>query len=80
MLPPCGLKLQRRNRGTLISCGYRSVKDISEMKFIGRHKKSLLTAIPDAHVLEWPGATHCLFITSEAQVVRELHAFIAGLH
>jgi non-heme chloroperoxidase len=50
------------------------------VNFIGRYKRSLQSAVPDARVLEWPGAKHYLFITNEADVLRELRAFMAGLH
>jgi hypothetical protein len=50
------------------------------MTFIGRYKKSLQSAVPDARVLEWPGAKHYLFIANEADVLRELRGFMAGLH
>ena len=49
------------------------------MTFIGRYKRGLLSAVPDARVLEWPGAEHYLFIAREAEVLRELHAFVRGL-
>jgi non-heme chloroperoxidase len=49
------------------------------MSFTGRYKKNLLTAVPHARVLEWPGATHYLFLTQEAEVLREVHAFVRGL-
>jgi non-heme chloroperoxidase len=50
------------------------------VNFIGRYKRSLQSAVPDARVLEWPGAKHYLFITNEADVLRELRVFLAGLH
>jgi pimeloyl-ACP methyl ester carboxylesterase len=48
------------------------------MAFINRYKKSL-SAVPGARVLDWPGAKHYLFLTQEADVLRELRAFLAGL-
>jgi len=50
------------------------------MNFIGRYKKNLQSAVPNALVLYWPGTKHYLFITNEADVLRELRAFMAGLH
>jgi len=50
------------------------------MKFIGRYEDSLRKAVPNARILEWPGATHYLFITREADVLRELRGFIGSLH
>lgn len=50
------------------------------MKYIGRYEKSLQRGVPNARILEWPGATHYLFISNEAEVLRELRAFVAGLH
>ena len=49
------------------------------MNFIGRYKKSLLSSVPNARVLEWPGAMHYLFIAQEPDVLRELCSFVAGL-
>jgi len=49
------------------------------INFIGRYKRSLLSAVPDARVLEWPGAEHYLFITRQPEVLRELRAFVTGL-
>ncbi len=49
------------------------------MKFIGRYEKSLRSAVPDARVLEWPGANHYLFMVQEADALREVLAFVKGL-
>lgn len=39
----------------------------------------LKSAVPDAHLVDLPGAGHYVFLTKEADLVRELHAFIARL-
>jgi pimeloyl-ACP methyl ester carboxylesterase len=49
------------------------------MNYIGRYKRSLLSAVPSARVLEWPGASHYVFMAQEADVLRELRAFVRGL-
>jgi non-heme chloroperoxidase len=35
---------------------------------------------PTAHVVQIPQANHYVFISNEADVLREMHAFLAGLH
>ena len=50
------------------------------MKFIGRWETSLQSAVPSARILEWPGATHYLYLTHEAEVLHELQVFLAALH
>jgi hypothetical protein len=35
--------------------------------------------VPTATVVRWPGTDHFLFMTHEAEVVREIRAFVAGL-
>jgi len=50
------------------------------MKFIRRWEKNLQSAVPNARILEWPGATHYLYLTREGDVLHELQVFLAGLH
>jgi pimeloyl-ACP methyl ester carboxylesterase len=46
---------------------------------IGRWIDKLKRHVPDARVVEVPGGGHYLWMTREAEVLREIHAFIAGL-
>ena len=47
------------------------------MVYIKRYEKSLLTAVPTARIVELPGANHYLFLSNEADVLREITSFIA---
>ena len=49
------------------------------MQFIGRWKANLQSAVPKARILDWPGANHFVFLSNEADVLRELRAFVGGL-
>ena len=49
------------------------------MVYIKRYEKSLLTAVPGARIVELPGANHYIFISNEADVVREIRAFVTHL-
>jgi non-heme chloroperoxidase len=44
-----------------------------------RWKANLKRGVPGAKIVDIPGATHYLWITREADVLREIHAFVAGL-
>lgn len=44
-----------------------------------RWSANLKRGVPGAKVIDLPGATHYLWMTREADVLREIHAFIAGL-
>jgi hypothetical protein len=41
--------------------------------------KAFETAVPQAHVVKLPHANHYVFESNEADVLREMDAFIAGL-
>jgi non-heme chloroperoxidase len=45
-----------------------------------RHLRDLKTGVPAARVIELPGANFFIFLSNEADVLRELRVFIAGLH
>jgi non-heme chloroperoxidase len=62
--------------------GERAIVEAFEaatMVYIKRYEKSLLTAVPGARIVELPGANHYIFLSNEAEVVREITIFIAGL-
>ena len=44
-----------------------------------RWTANLKRGVPGAKVVDMPGATHYLWMTREADVLREIHAFIATL-
>jgi pimeloyl-ACP methyl ester carboxylesterase len=46
---------------------------------LDRWSANLKRGVPDAKIVDMPGATHYLWMTREADVLREIHAFIAGL-
>ena len=54
--------------------------EAATMVYIKRYEKSLLTAVPGARIVELPGANHYIFLSNEAEVLREIALFIAGLH
>ena len=58
----------------------RAVVEVFEaatMVYIKRYEKSLLTAVPSARIVELPGANHYIFLSNEADVLREITAFVA---
>jgi len=44
-----------------------------------RQEKAVENGVPTAHVITLPGANHYVFLSNEADVVREIHAFLTGL-
>jgi non-heme chloroperoxidase len=45
-----------------------------------RQKKALKNALPAAHVISLPNANHFVFLSNEAEVLREMRSFLAGLN
>lgn len=45
-----------------------------------RQAKALESGVPTAHVVVLPGAHHYVYLSNEADVLREMRAFLAGLH
>lgn len=45
-----------------------------------RHMRDLQSGVPAARVIELPGANYYIFLSNEADVLRELGAFVSGLH
>jgi pimeloyl-ACP methyl ester carboxylesterase len=50
--------------------------EAATMVYIKRYENSLLTAVPNARIVELPGANHYVFISNEADVLREIRAFV----
>ena len=42
--------------------------------------KAFETGVPSAHVVRYPHAAHYVFMSNEADVIRDMHTFITGLH
>jgi non-heme chloroperoxidase len=51
----------------------------SDGAYTNRWESNMRTGVPDARILELPGANHFVFFTNEADVLRELRAFMASL-
>ena len=45
-----------------------------------RQEKAVENGVHTAHVITLPGANHYVFLSNEADVLREMRAFLAGLH
>jgi non-heme chloroperoxidase len=45
-----------------------------------RQEKAVENGVPTAHVITLPGANHYVFLSNEADVLREMRAFLAGVH
>ena len=45
-----------------------------------RQEKAVQNGVPTAHVITLPGANHYVFLSNEAEVLRQMSAFLAGLH
>jgi pimeloyl-ACP methyl ester carboxylesterase len=50
--------------------------EAATMVYIKRYEKSLLTAVPGARIVELPGANHYIFLSNEADALREIALFI----
>ena len=48
------------------------------MTYIKRYERSLLAAVPSARIVELPAANHYVFLSNEADVLREIAAFLKG--
>jgi len=44
-----------------------------------RQEKSIENGVPTAHVITLPGANHYVFLSNEAEVLKDMHAFVASL-
>lgn len=44
-----------------------------------RQQKSVEDAVPTAHVITLPGANHYEFLSNEAEVLKDIDAFVASL-
>ena len=46
----------------------------------GRQEKSVENGVPTAHVITLPGANHYVFLSNEAEVLKDIDTFLASLH
>jgi non-heme chloroperoxidase len=53
--------------------------DAATAAYIGRWRRNLQNASAGVRIVDVPGANHYLFLSNEADVLRELHVFLAGL-
>jgi non-heme chloroperoxidase len=47
---------------------------------VDRQAKAFENAVPTARVVRLAGAHHYVFLSNEADVLREMRAFLTGLH
>ena len=45
-----------------------------------RQEKSVENGVPTAYVITLPGANHYVFLSNEAEVLKDIDAFLASLH
>jgi pimeloyl-ACP methyl ester carboxylesterase len=50
-----------------------------EVVLVEKQAKAFENGVPGAHVVRLPGAHHYVFLSNEADVLREMRAFLAGL-
>jgi len=57
----------------------RAAAEARDMASIGAQDKAFETGLPAAQVVRLPGASHYVFQSNEADVRREMNAFIGSL-
>lgn len=65
---------QNENERAALNQGYASARAM-----LTKWQRDLLAGVPDAKIVELPGANLYMFISNEADVIRELRAFAATL-
>lgn len=58
----------------------RTIAEAMDTDINEAEAKSFETGVPSARVIRLPHANHYVFITNEAEVLREMRAFLADLH
>jgi non-heme chloroperoxidase len=58
----------------------RAAFDADNVAVIEPLAKAFETGVPSARVVRLPHANHYVFMSNESDVLREMHAFLAGLH
>ena len=54
-------------------------RSAEEVVLVERQAKAFESGVPSARVVRLPGAHHYVFLSNEADVLREMRAFVAGL-
>jgi len=54
--------------------------DTATVAYVNRWKKNLQNAPGGVRIVDLPGANHYVFLSNEADVLREIRAFLTGLH
>jgi hypothetical protein len=54
--------------------------DAATEVYVNRYKKNLLKAKGGVRIVDLPYADHYVFLSNEADVLREMRAFLAALH
>jgi len=57
----------------------RAAAEARELATTGAQAKAFETGVPSARVVRLPNANHYVFLSNEADVLREMNAFISGL-
>jgi pimeloyl-ACP methyl ester carboxylesterase len=50
-----------------------------EVVLVEKQAKAFENGVPSAHIVRLPGAHHYVFLSNEANVLREISTFVAGL-
>ena len=77
--PPVEDQLRRRNIQD--SQARKAVQDVyaADLEWIRKRIQGLKRGVPGARVVELPKSNHYVFLSNEAEVLRELRAFLADL-
>src|SRR5262245_11790640 len=68
-----------RSRGRPFSSAASEIDNRVTGVHVERWVPTLKTAVPDARLVDYPGAGHYVFLTKEADVLGDVRAFIAAL-
>jgi pimeloyl-ACP methyl ester carboxylesterase len=55
-------------------------KNSGDLHYRNLGPRILPASLPTAHVVELPNASHFVFLSNEADVLREIRDFVAGLN
>lgn len=65
--------------GANLDAGARAAAEARDIETTGAQAKAFEAGVPNARVVRLPNANHYVFRSNEADVLREMNAFIAGL-
>ena len=75
--PPLDEQIKRYKPANIEEAAAMGLKYGLELAWVARNRDSLKRGVPGARVVEVPGAKTYIFLTNEADVLRELRAFLA---